>query len=308
MSCNPYGSNLQFTCLAIGPLNSSLKVTWYTYNANESQTPQRINGANYRVNEKRLLAKEDHISSMLELGFVSEEEENVCIWCQIETNWSYIPVASNKLCIAESESYSNLPNCASPYQVLNTTRLCIELTSKSIFPPSTTNLEFSTFLASSLVSKKSVSVPISSVFVTYNPIVTHQPTAGTALSHLAPTQTTSATVALSNTPLATRGHLYPSPTMENLTNQTALGPGNTNHTQLYAAVATCVLLAAVIMLLLITVLTLCRKRGWRHSILHSPKSFKNMSRFSSSGKESNNDCSNGLITLYNFCTIFISIA
>ena len=259
------------------------------------------------MSENRLLAKEDHISSMLELGFVGEEEENVCIWCQIETNWSYLPVASNKLCIAESESYSNLSYCVSPYQVLNTTRLCIELTSKNTLLPLPIHLEITTFIATASVSKKFISVPISSVFVTFNSIATSQPTASTALSHLAPIQTTSATMAMSNTPLATRGHLYPSPTMENLTNQTALGPGNANHTQLYAAVATCVLLAAVIVLLLITVLALCRKRGWRHSILHSPKSFRNMSRFSSSGKESGIDCFDGLTTLRTYCAILISI-
>ena len=285
--CNPYGSTLQIPCLAIGPLNSSLQVVWFSGHVNRSSALHRANLAPYKVYDSDPQNNEKFISSVLMVDSVGEKEKNLCFWCQMEANRTLLHVPSNRLCIEEPETYSNLSNCSSPHLVFNSTTLCVKVLSNNT--ASTDNLSSGLSNTAHTVAPppphrtSPLKMSAFSAHLSSNSITQYLEISTSANRGETQTQSLPGISVANPHPLDTGSQLLPSPTMERTSNHSSLLPGNINLKGLYAAVILCVLLAAVIVLLSVTILVLCKRRGWRHSILHSPKSFQNMSRFSSSG-------------------------
>lgn len=286
LDCNPYGSTLQISCLAIGPLNSSLQVVWFSAHANRSSALHGANLAHYKVYENDPQNNERFISSMLKIDSVGEKEQNLCFWCQMEVNRSLLHIPSKRLCIKEPEMYSNFPNCSSPHLVFNSTTLCVRVLRNTASISNLRSERFSNMAHTAAAPPQRTSPLKMSAFsaqLSSNSITQYLEIATTASRGGTHTRTLPGISVVKPHPLDTGSQLLPSPTMERTSNHSGWLPGNSNLRGLYAAVVLCVLLAAVIVMLVVTILVLCKRRGWRHTILHSPKSFQNMSRFSSSG-------------------------
>ena len=147
LSCNPYQltpsttTTLHATCLAVGPLQSSLQVEWWFSEEIDSLTvsvPERVDldSSDYRVVETawtrtaNSMLEERLISSSLSIIVDTQRKRrDLCVWCQITApGRALVGATSSQLCIREPEAYSDHQRYCNLQEVIthNFATVCVQ--------------------------------------------------------------------------------------------------------------------------------------------------------------------------------------
>ena len=213
LSCNPFGSRLQLSCIASGPLDQQFQITWYSSTINNTQEIVTLSpDLGYTIQQHVLNNSADNqtaITSTLVKEEIGNNDTDRCVWCRIEINGRPLPVRSNRPCILDD---IRLPNCSVSSPPTNSTPVCadpsggVAPTGLAIQPQSTTLFSVPTLsqtASSSIYSTANINIINTPLIETTN---TNTPTFSqeylhTELPPSSPRMETTTRFTLSGTPL-----------------------------------------------------------------------------------------------------------
>ena len=127
LSCNPFGSQLQLSCIASGPLDRQFQITWYSSTINNTQEIATLSpDLGYTIQQHVLNNSGDNqttITSTLIKEEIGDNDTDRCVWCRIEIDGRPLPVRSKKPCILDD---TGLPNCSVIPPPTNSTPVCAD--------------------------------------------------------------------------------------------------------------------------------------------------------------------------------------
>ena len=213
LSCNPFGSRLQLSCIASGPLDQQFQITWYSSTINNTQEITTLSpDLGYTIQQHVLNNSVDNqktITSILIKDEIGDNDTDRCVWCRIEIDGRPLPVRSNRPCILDD---TGLLNCSVSPPPTNSTPVCadpsggVAPTGLAIQPQSATLFSLPTLsqtASSSVYSTANINIINTPLIETTN---TNTPTLSqeylhTELPPSSPRMETTARFTVSGTPL-----------------------------------------------------------------------------------------------------------